>query len=94
MLTTASGRYVPKLEDIQVLYYSSALSVTSLLQSKISRRPNKRRCKKQINVLQALEDSGIAVVKYINSKLIETVSEYSQLSAIKQSRYQRQTELK
>ncbi len=83
-----------KLRDIQVLYYSSVLSVTSLLQSKISRRSNKRRYKKQINVLQALENSDIAVIRYIDSKFIETVSKYSQLSAIKQSRYQRQTELK
>lgn len=46
-----------------------------------------------MDVSQALEESGIAVVGHIDSKLIETVSKYSQSSATKQSRYQRQTEL-
>lgn len=46
-----------------------------------------------MDISKALEDSGIAVVGHIESKLIENVSKYSQSSATKQKRYQRQTEM-
>lgn len=93
MLASAIGRHVPNLGGIQVPHHSSALLEAGLPQTKTPQRPNKPRREEEMDVSQVLKDSGIAVVGHMDSKLIENVSKYSQSSATKQSRYQRQTEL-